>query len=675
MPLVNFANLDFDQIKTSIKDYLRSNSNFTDYDFEGSNFSILIDTLAYNTYINAFNANLVANESFLDSASIRENVVSLARNIGYIPRSKTASKAMVTFTVEYEGEDVTSSTQKLSKLYLKPGLVCVGATNNTTYRFSITEPIPGTLKYTGRTTNPDGSGNKIYEAVFGTPVDPIEVFQGTLSESRFVAKGLKDQRFILDTPNIDSSTITTYVQIAANYEATIGYGKIGRQWKMIDNILNLDPTSEIFFTQEIQDERYELLFGDNIFGRKLDTNDVVTTRYIITDGESGNGAAVFEFQGVFTDQDPNEPGSKTVIPYGNVSINTVQSASNGSEMENLSSIKYYGPRLYSAQYRAVTPRDYEAIIQSIYPRTESIAVVGGEELDPPQFGKVQISIKPKNGTYISDFDKMQIKNKLKNYSIAGIDSSIIDLKILYVEIDSSIYYNSSQITSSTDLKSKITDSLVSYSKNVDINKFGGRFKYSKVLQLIDRVDDAITSNITKVKIRRDLKVLTNQFAQYELCFGNRFYINPEGFNIKSTGFTVSGESSVVYLTDVPNKDANGALDGSGKGTLSIITKNEKNENRVVVKSVGTVDYVKGEILINTINITSTISSNNVIEIQAFPDSNDVVGLKDLYLSFDVTNSKINTIKDVIASGEDVSGVVFSRDYYTSSYSNGELERK
>tara|TARA_B100000427_G_scaffold70271_1_gene56589 strand:- start:19976 stop:22003 length:2028 start_codon:yes stop_codon:yes gene_type:complete len=675
MPFTQFTSLDFDEIKAQIRDYLRTNSNFSDFDFEGSNFSILIDTLAYNTYINAFNANLVANESFLDSASIRENVVSLARNIGYIPRSKTASKAMVTFTVEYEGEDVTSSTQKLSKLYLKPGLVCVGATNNTTYRFSITEPIPGTLKYTGRTTNPDGSGNKIYEAVFGTPVDPIEVFQGTLSESRFVAKGLKDQRFILDTPNIDSSTITTYVQIAANYEATIGYGKIGRQWKMIDNILNLDPTSEIFFTQEIQDERYELLFGDNIFGRKLDTNDVVTTRYIITDGESGNGAAVFEFQGVFTDQDPNEPGSKTVIPYGNVSINTVQSASNGSEMENLSSIKYYGPRLYSAQYRAVTPRDYEAIIQSIYPRTESIAVVGGEELDPPQFGKVQISIKPKNGTYISDFDKMQIKNKLKNYSIAGIDSSIIDLKILYVEIDSSIYYNSSQITSSTDLKSKITDSLVSYSKNVDINKFGGRFKYSKVLQLIDRVDDAITSNITKVKIRRDLKVLTNQFAQYELCFGNRFYINPEGFNIKSTGFTVSGESSVVYLTDVPNKDANGALDGSGKGTLSIITKNEKNENRVVVKSVGTVDYVKGEILINTVNITSTISSNNVIEIQAFPDSNDVVGLKDLYLSFDVTNSKINTIKDVIASGEDVSGVVFSRDYYTSSYSNGELERK
>ena len=675
MPFTQFTSLDFDEIKAQIRDYLRTNSNFSDFDFEGSNFSILIDTLAYNTYINAFNANLVANESFLDSASIRENVVSLARNIGYIPRSKTASKAMVTFTVEYEGEDVTSSTQKLSKLYLKPGLVCVGATNNTTYRFSITEPIPGTLKYTGRTTNPDGSGNKIYEAVFGTPVDPIEVFQGTLSESRFVAKGLKDQRFILDTPNIDSSTITTYVQIAANYEATIGYGKIGRQWKMIDNILNLDPTSEIFFTQEIQDERYELLFGDNIFGRKLDTNDVVTTRYIITDGESGNGAAVFEFQGVFTDQDPNEPGSKTVIPYGNVSINTVQSASNGSEMETLSSIKYYGPRLYSAQYRAVTPRDYEAIIQSIYPRTESIAVVGGEELDPPQFGKVQISIKPKNGTYISDFDKMQIKNKLKNYSIAGIDSSIIDLKILYVEIDSSIYYNSSQITSSTDLKSKITDSLVSYSKNVDINKFGGRFKYSKVLQLIDRVDDAITSNITKVKIRRDLKVLTNQFAQYELCFGNRFYINPEGFNIKSTGFTVSGESSVVYLTDVPNKDANGALDGSGKGTLSIITKNEKNENRVVVKSVGTVDYVKGEILINTINITSTISSNNVIEIQAFPDSNDVVGLKDLYLSFDVTNSKINTIKDVIASGEDVSGVVFSRDYYTSSYSNGELERK
>ena len=208
-----------------------------------------------------------------------------------------------------------------------------------------------------------------------------------------------------------------------------------------------------------------------------------------------------------------------------------------------------------------------------------------------------------------------------------------------------------------------------------MNKFGGRFKYSKINQLIDRVDDGITSNITKVIIRRDLKALLNQFAQYELCFGNRFNINPAGYNIKSTGFTISGFTEVAYITDVPNKNASGGLDGSNLGTLSVVSKNNKNEQRVIIKEAGIVDYKKGEVILNTINITSTVNQNNIIEVQAFPESNDVVGLKDLYLNFDVSKSTINTIKDVIASGEDVSGVVFTRDYYTSSYSNGDLERK
>ena len=215
----------------------------------------------------------------------------------------------------------------------------------------------------------------------------------------------------------------------------------------------------------------------------------------------------------------------------------------------------------------------------------------------------------------------------------------------------------------------------SYANNVELNKFGGRFKYSKVGTLIDRVDNAITSKITKVIVRRDLKALLNQFAQYELCFGNRFNINPAGYNIKSTGFTIEGFTDTAYITDVPNKNASGGLDGSNLGTLSVVSKNNKNQQRVIVKEAGIVDYKKGEVILNTINITSTVNQNNIIEIQAFPESNDVVGLKDLYLSFDVSKSTINTIKDVIASGEDVSGVVFTRDYYTSSYSNGDLERK
>jgi len=648
MPFTQFTNLDFDGIKAQIKDFLRSNSNFTGFDFEGSNFSVLIDTLAYNTYINAFNANLVANEAFLDSATIRENVVSLARNIGYVPRSKTAATATINISDINVGTTNDSTTKFLT---LRSGLVCVGNSENTTYRFSIPDNISSSrVKDIGGTS-------------FAQFDDAITVYEGTFLQRVFIVDTSVDQRFILDSPNIDSSTIRVFVK---------GTGDVGlgRKYRMIDNILNIDKNSEIFLTQEVQDEKYEILFGDGLFGRKLENNSVVTVTYIVTEGETGNGASNFSFQGSF-----NKSDGTFFTPSDSISVSTVTNASNGAEVEDLSSIKYFAPRLYSAQYRAVTPRDYEAIIGTIFPQTESVAVVGGEELDPPQFGKVQISIKPKNGTFVSDFDKSQIKNKLKSYAIAGINSEIVDLKILYVEIDTTVYYNPSQISSASNLRSSIITALNSYAENVELNKFGGRFKYSKVSTLIDRINNGITSNITKVIIRRDLKALLNQFAQYELCFGNKFNINPAGYNIKSTGFTINGFNDVAYITDVPNKNASGNLDGSNMGTLSVVIKNNRGEQRVIVKDAGVVDYMKGEVILNTINITSTVSQNNIIEVQAFPESNDVVGLKDLYLNFDVSKSTINTIKDVIASGEDVSGVVFTRDYYTSSYSNGDLERK
>ena len=648
MPFTQFTNLDFDQIKVQIKDFLRSNSNFTDFDFEGSNFSVLIDTLAYNTYINAFNANLVANESFLDSATIRENVVSLARNIGYVPRSRTAAIATVKIGDINLGTTNDSTPRFLT---LRSGLVCVGNTENTTYRFSIPDEITST-----RVRDIGGTSFAQFD-------DPINIYEGTLLQRVYRVDTSQDQRFIIDSPGIDSSTLRVFVKGVSD----VG---LGRKFSMVDNVLNLTKTSEIYLAQEVQDEKYEILFGDGLFGKKLENASVITARYIITDGEDGNGPSNFSFQGTFTKSD-----GTLFTPSDNVTLTTITNASNGAESEDVSTIKYFAPRLYSAQYRAVTPRDYETIIQKIYPQTESVAVVGGEELDPPKFGQVQISIKPKNGSFISDFDKSQIRNKLKSYSIAGINSEIVDLKILYVELDSTVYYNPSQVASASNLRTDIIAALSDYANNIEINKFGGRFKYSKLNILIDRVDNGITSNITKVIIRRDLKALLNQFAQYELCFGNRFYINPAGFNIKSTGFTVNGFTQTAYITDVPNKDSLGNLDGSMKGVISIVAKNDRGQQVVIAKEAGMVDYKKGEVILNTINITSTSAENNIIEVQAFPESNDVVGLKDLYLDFDVSNTTINMTKDVIASGEDVSGVVFTRDYYTSSYSNGELERK
>ena len=648
MPFTQFTSLDFEDIKAQIKDFLRSNSNFTDFDFEGSNFSVLIDTLAYNTYINSFNANLVANEAFLDSATVRENVVSLARNIGYVPRSKTAATA----TIKIDDVDLGATTNATPKaLTLRSGLVCIGNVENTTFRFSLPDNVTSSRVK-------DINGNS-----FAQFDDDITIYEGTYLQRVYRVDTTIDQRYIIDSPSIDSSTLRVYV-------AGIGDSGLGRKYSQVDNILNLSKTSEIYLTQEVQDEKYEILFGDGLFGKKLENNQVITATYIVTEGLSGNGPSNFSFQGTFTKDD-----GTFFTPSDSVNITTVTNASNGSDVEDVSSIKYFAPRLYSAQYRAVTPRDYEAIISTIFPQTESVAVVGGEELDPPQFGKVQISIKPKNGTFVSDFDKTQIKNKLKSYAIAGINSEIVDLKILYVELDSYVYYNPAQISSEINLRTNILGALKLYSDNIEINKFGGRFKYSKINQLIDRVDNGITSNITKVIIRRDLKALLNQFAQYELCFGNRFNINPAGYNIKSTGFTLTGTTSIAYLTDVPNKDASGNLDGSMKGTISIVTKNNKNQQVVLIKDAGGVDYKKGEVILNTINIASTISENNIVEVQAYPESNDVVGLKDLFVSFDVSNTSINMVKDVIASGEDVSGVVFTRDYFTSSYSNGVLERK
>jgi len=620
MPFTKFTNLDFDQIKTSIKDYLRANSTFTDFDFEGSNFSVLIDTLAYNTYITAFNSNMIVNESFLDSATLRENVVSLARNVGYVPRSRSAAKATVSFNI------ASSSTS--AQIILKAGLVCVGAVDNTSYTFSVPEDITR--------NNVNGSAS----------FDNIEVYQGIYLTKEFVVDNSTNQRFILNNPNIDTSTIVV---------------KVGtREYKQVDNIFTVDSNSEIYLLQEIADEKYELLFGDGIIGKKVETGTTIKVSYITTDGADGNGPSLFSYSGTTTDS-----SDILVTPSGTVSVSTVNRASGGSSIESIDSIKYFAPRVYSSQYRAVTARDYEAIIQKIYPNTESVSVVGGEELDPPQFGKVLLSIKPKNGISISDFTKTEILNDLKQYSVSGINQEIVDLKLLYVEVDSDVFYNSSRVSNVQDLNARVVSALDKYSQSVDLNKFGGRFKYSKALQVIDNVDTSITSNITRVKMRRNINCVLNTFAQYEICFGNQFHKTIGSYNIKSTGFKIAGEADTVYFVDVSSED-------SDIGILSIVKPTlDPNTYEIVKKSIGTVDYIKGEILVNTINIVSTSLDEGIIEIQAYPESNDVIGLKDLYLVFDVSKSTINMVKDTIASGEQISGV----DYpVRSSYSNGKLTR-
>jgi len=624
MAFGQYVNLDYDQIKSSIRDYLRANTNFTDYDFEGSNLSIIIDALAYNTYTTAYNTNMAANECFLDSATLRENVVALARNIGYVPRSRRSARAKISFTVD--------GLSETSTLTINSGIICNGAGDNTNYIFCIPEDI----------TTPVTEG----VAEFNN----VEIYEGNFVSQEFtVDSSLFNQRYILDNSFIDTSTIKVKVKSSSTATSSVTY-------QQIDNIIGITSTSSSYLLQEIEDERYELIFGDNVIGKKLSNNNVITVSYIVTDGKEGNGASEFSFVGNITNQDGGSINADLISL-----VSTDEKSRDGDDIESISSIKYYAPRIYSSQYRAVTSSDYESVLGYIYPNVESVTAFGGEEMSPPRFGKVFISVKPRNGDFLSDETKRELVSKLKSYAVAGIVPEFIDLKYLYVEIQTSPYYNPSLNDDSSNLKTNVSNALTQYSRSIDVNKFGGRFKYSKAVSLIDSIDSSITSNITLVTIRRNLKAVVGQFAQYEVCYGNRFHTQETSYNVVSTGFTIEGVTGVVYLSDeVINRE---------KGRIFFFTYNEGGTPNIVKKNAGTVDYMTGEVLIDTVNILSTVIANNVVEIQAIPHSNDIVGLRDLYVKFDMTNTTIDMIPDLIASGENTSGsrFVHTHSYYTPTY--------
>jgi hypothetical protein len=629
MALVNFANLDFDQIKTSIKDYLRSNSNFTDYDFEGSNLSTIIDTLAYNTYITSYNANMVANEVFIDSATLRENVVSLARNIGYVPRSRRSARAKVSFFV-----DTTNFTNVPTQLTLKSGVVCTTRSFGTeSYSFIIPSDI--TVPVT----------NNIAE------FNDVEVYEGTQVIQNFTVNPFDlNQRFILDNAGIDTRTIA--VSVKPSQDSTVS-----RTYTLANSLFDINSDSAIYFIQEIEDERYELIFGDGIFGKKLSEPNYITVRYVVSNGSDANGLSSFVFNGTLVDQ------SERIVTSGISLLTTIESSQLGDSIETVESVKKYATRIYASRNRAVTAADYEALIPSIYPEAESVSAYGGEELSPPQFGKVFISIKPYNDRYLSNLIKDNIKRELKQYSVAGIIPEIVDLKYLYVEASSNVYYNTNLAASGNAVNSVVSANVSAYADSTELNKFGARFKYSKFLNIIDESHPAITSNITNIVIRRDLKASLNTFAEYEICFGNRFHIkNVNGYNIKSSAFNISGIGSPVYLMDMPDQNQE-------TGSINIFKLNSPTQPQIVKRNVGTIDYVKGEIKLYPINITSTALYKGapIIEISTSPYSNDVIGLQDLYLQLDINNTFIKMVSDSISSGADISGTNYT---VSSSYSNG-----
>lgn len=620
---VKFTNLDFNSLRTQIKDYLRLNSNFTDFDFEGSNFSTLIDVLAYNSYITAYNTNMAVNESFLDSATLRENVVSLVKNIGYVPRSRRSSKAKISFSV---------AANSAKTMTLKSGLVALGAVESGNYIFSIPEDITVSVGNDG-------------VALFSN----IDVYEGEyLKKSYVVDYNDLDQKFIIPNPGVDTDSIRVFVSSTSIEE-----------YEQFKNIYTADGSTRFFLIQEIKDEKYEVIFGDNIIGKKPPNGSTVNISYIVTNGQLGNGASNFTFAGILVDNNLNS------ISTGISLIETNSSSENGDDIEAIESIKYLGPRVYSSQYRAVTANDYIGLIPYLFPNIESVSAYGGDELNPPEYGKVYISAKPKNGSFLSRTTKLDILSKLKQYSISGIKVELNDLKYLYVELNTTVYYNRSITSNPDQIKTEVIKTIQKYAKNKELNQFGGRFKYSKIVSLIDNTKSSITSNITRVKIRRNLNPELNKLATYELCFGNQFHIKKEveqaGFNIKSSGFTVSGIDGELFLSDIPIDNKTGRI---------FYFKIDNNNIFIVNQNAGSVDYLKGEVVISPTVFTSSTKPEG-IEVEAIPESNDVIGLKDLYIELNIANTVVNIIEDSVSSGENTSATNY---VLTSSYSNGNLTR-
>ena len=638
MPLLNFSTLDFDQIKSTLREVLRTNTDFTDYDFEGSNLSSIIDLLAYNTYINSYNANMVANEVFIDSATLRENVVALARNIGYTPKSRKASRCTVDFFVDLD--ELSTSPPSVT---LKAGPVA--ATSNQfggqSYVFNVLED----------TTVPVFDRRAIFEN--------LEVIEGTkITQSYTYSSQNPNQRFTLNNPGIDTDTILVVVKPSNTSTIKLKYDLTN---SLIDSKVNdvINGSSTVFFLQEIEDERYEVIFGDGVFGRALEDGNVVEISYLVCDGANANRISDFNFSGrlVYL-QDSVE----NTVTSGISLISSQEPSTGGAAIESVASIKKYAPQVYGTQDRAITANDYEVLIPNkIYPEAESISVFGGEELVPPRFGKVFISIKPRNGDFVSQGIKENIKRQLRKYSVTGIVPEILDLKYLYIVTDSKVYYNSREITDVAAVSTTIQNNIQAYADSSELNKYGTRFKYSKFLGIIDQSHQSITSNLTSIQMRRDLRLATNQFAEYAIDFGNHMHVQSlSGYNIKSSPFRVLDITDDVYLFDEPND--------TKTGVISLYSLQAPGSTTPVVRrrNVGAIDYMTGRITLNPINITSGKDKDGlqIMEIFAVPHSNDVIGLQDLYLQLDSSN--VQMIVDDISSGSDPSGSTYRS---SSSYVN------
>ena len=616
---LEISELDFDGIKANLKNFLSQQDEFRDYDFEGSGMSILLDMLAYNTHYLGFNANMLANEMFLDSADLRASVVSKAKAVGYTPISATSAKAVI---------DVTVNNAVGSTLTMVRGTQFSTTVNGTSYNFvnnadlSIT-PVDGVYKFSN-----------------------VDIFEGTYLNFKYTVNTSDiDQRFIIPNDNVDTNTLTVKVQESSSDSTTNTY-------TLATGITGLDSTSRVFFLQEVENGRYEVTFGDGVLGKAVADGNIIITDYINTNRTEANGATTFTLNG-------------SVGGFSNATVTTVSDAGGGSLPESITSIKYNAPRDYTAQDRAVTADDYKVLVKTLYANAQAVQVYGGEDAAIPDYGKVYISIKAKSGSNLTESTKASIVTNLKQYAVASVRPVIIDPEITYLTLNTNFKYDTGATTKDVStLQTNVLTVISNYNQDA-LQDFTGIFRHSKLLENINNADTSILSNITTVKLYKFITPTLNESLKYTLSFNNAFYNPHSGHNttgggiVSSTGFKISNDDSTNehFLDD----------DGAGNirvyylsGTTRIYTST----------SFGTVNYTTGEIILTSTNITSISNIDGAastrIRVFAIPDSNDVVPVRNQVLEIDISNSTVTGNIDTVESGSSQAGTSYTT---TSSYSS------
>jgi len=611
------SELDFDNIKANLKTFLQKQSEFQDYDFEGSGMAVLLDLLAYNTHYLGFNANMLANEMYLDSADIRKNIVSIAKMLGYTPTSAKSPTAVIDITIN----NGTGSTVTMNK-----GTVFTTTVDGTSYQFVTNashtiSPVSGVYKFSS-----------------------ISIYEGTLVTFKYTVDSTDvDQRFIIPSVNADTSTLKVSVQNSVSDTTTSTYTKA-------TGFSSLDDTSKVYFLQETEDGKFEVYFGDGVLGKSLADGNIVILEYVVSNKTEANGASTFNLSG-------------SIDGFTDVSISTISNAQGGAEPQSKESIRYNAPLQYSRQDRAVTTSDYETLVQELYPNAQAVSAWGGEDEETPVYGVVKIAIKAASGSTLTDATKTSLVTQLKKYNVASVRPEIVDPETTKILLTSTVKYDEKATTKTADtLKSNILTTLTNYNSTT-LQKFDSVFRYSKVSKAIDDTDTSILSNITTLQIRKTFTPTLASSTKYDVYFRNAIY-NPhtghksaEGGVLSSSGFKITGDTSTIFYLDD---------DGSGnvrRYSLSGATRVYANNTQ------GTINYTTGQITINSLNIASVEnirgSASSVIELTVQPNSNDIVPVRAQILEIDTQNSNITVTADTFVGGSADAGVGYTT---TSSYS-------